>query len=233
MMNTDLPVSKILGKSADQFAKVIPFDLNQNNVVIFDFTSQNEALAQLDINDTDAYERYVFDRLSKAQSPVGIGRYNEVRTIYQKSSLFDSDRGPRVVHLGIDIWAAAGTPVFMPFDGKVHSFHNNNNYGDYGPTIIVAHTLMGRTFHTLYGHLALESLHNLSAGKPLQKGETIAHIGDASVNGTWPPHLHFQIIADMQGKMGDYPGVVTLGDRQTYLTNCPDPNLILQIERLN
>ncbi len=36
----------------------------------------------------------------------------------------------------------------------------------------------------------------------------------------------------MGGYLGDYPGVASLADREAYLANCPDPNLILRIGEL-
>jgi hypothetical protein len=47
------------------------------------------------------------------------------------------------------------------------------------------------------------------------------------VNGNWPPHLHFQLIRDMQGKRGDYPGVVRADELAFYRDNCPDPMALL------
>jgi hypothetical protein len=46
-------------------------------------------------------------------------------------------------------------------------------------------------------------------------------------NGNWPSHLHFQIILDLQDWQGDYPGVCKYSERQLWLDNCPDPDLIL------
>jgi hypothetical protein len=48
-------------------------------------------------------------------------------------------------------------------------------------------------------------------------------------NGQWPPHLHFQVIIDMEFKKGDYPGVCKLNEKEKYLRNCPNPDLILQM----
>ena len=49
------------------------------------------------------------------------------------------DDEPRRLHLGVDIWADAGTPVYVPLDGRIHSFRDNNHFGDYGPTVILQH----------------------------------------------------------------------------------------------
>jgi len=138
---------------------------------------------------------------------------------------------PRRLHLGIDIWGSAGTKVMSPLDGIVHSYAFNNNDSDYGTTIILTHNLDGSTFHTLYGHLSLNSIKNLYEGKNISKGEVIAEFGMRFENGNWPSHLHFQLIYDMQGWKGDYPGVCRFSEKQQWLDNCPNPDLILQMEQ--
>jgi hypothetical protein len=54
-------------------------------------------------------------------------------------------------------------------------------------------------------------------------------LGDTSVNGDYPPHLHFQIIKDIQGYQGDYPGVSSKKDLDFYRNNCPNPNTLLKL----
>jgi hypothetical protein len=73
----------------------------------------------------------------------------------------------------------------------------------------------------------LKSIQNLKQGETVEKGQWIASLGEAEENGHWPPHLHFQIVIDMQGMKGDYPGVCKYSEREAYLANCPDPDLIL------
>ncbi|MBD0279235.1 MAG: peptidoglycan DD-metalloendopeptidase family protein, partial [Flavisolibacter sp.] len=138
---------------------------------------------------------------------------------------------PRRFHLGTDIWGRVFTKVMAPLDGIVHSFAFNNGLGNYGATIILTHNLDGYTFYTLYGHLSLNSLKNLVEGQNVHRGDVFAEFGPPSENGQWPPHLHFQIILDMEGMKGDYPGVCTFSERERYLANCPDPDLILQMNQ--
>jgi peptidoglycan LD-endopeptidase LytH len=142
-----------------------------------------------------------------------------------------TEEEPRRLHLGIDIWGAAGTKVMAPLDGVVHSFAFNNNDSDYGATLVLTHNLAGNGFHTLYGHLSLNSLKNLHEGKNILRGEVIGEFGMRFENGNWPPHLHFQLIRDMQGWKGDYPGVCKYSQRRQWLENCPDPDLLLQMNR--
>ena len=119
--------------------------------------------------------------------------------------------------------------LFRSLDGTIHSFQNNTALGDYGPTIILAHEIEGIKFHTLYGHLSETSLNGKKIGDIVKKGEQIATLGLPPINGDYAPHLHFQIIIDMEGKTGDYPGVCGEKTLTFYEDNCPDPNLLLKI----
>lgn len=209
-----------------------PVVISIPSYLILDFSATNPDLATLELTDTAVFSDYVFDKLRKSGAAVGVGGYNEHRVIYRRSAHFQRTADPREIHLGIDLWAEAGTPVYAPLDGVVHSFQDNNNFGDYGPTIILAHQYEGKPLYSLYGHLSRTSLEGLYEGKPVQAGETIAAIGPYPENGNWPPHLHFQLMTDMLGLKGDFPGVCSLRDRDRYLAICPDPNRFLGIDGL-
>lgn len=194
-----------------------------------DFSAHNKVLLDRDLSETAVFSSYVFDELLDKGQFVGIGGYDEDRVIYRHRAHF-MDSEPRSIHLGTDIWARAGTPVYAPLNGTVHSFAFNNHFGDYGPTIILQHELQGATFYTLYGHLSLSSLEALTEGKVFTAGSQIGTIGPYPENGDWPPHLHFQMIGDMLDKKGDFPGVSSVTEREKYMALCPDPNLLLRIE---
>ncbi|MBL6446995.1 aminotransferase class III-fold pyridoxal phosphate-dependent enzyme [Fulvivirga sp. 29W222] len=160
---------------------------------------------------TKAFCRQVDRLMEDRDAAISIGRYDEVRPIYTTDAyLQHGNDGPgwRTVHLGVDVFAVAGTPVYAAYDGIVHSFANNSSARDYGPTIILEHEVKGVKFYTLYGHLSVKSLTGLTVGKPFKKGELLAWFGDEKENGEWPPHLHFQMMSDMLNYEGDYPGVV-------------------------
>ncbi|HEV7348285.1 peptidoglycan DD-metalloendopeptidase family protein [Telluribacter sp.] len=195
-----------------------------------DFTATNPDLPALDLTDTAVFNDYVFGKLLDNGRYAGVGGYDEHRVIYSRSAHFGSPgQEPRSIHLGIDIWAGAGTPVSAPLAGRVHSFAFNDNFGDYGPTIILEHELETIRFYTLYGHLTLASLDGLYEGKAVAAGEAFTAIGPYPENGHWPPHLHFQVMADIGTYRGDYPGVCSVRERDKYLALCPDPNLILRV----
>jgi murein DD-endopeptidase MepM/ murein hydrolase activator NlpD len=225
--------TRIANNYTNSFHPVVPFDPKADKLLLLDFTERNTELTPEILNNTDLYTGYINNKLAEGGARYGIGGYGEHRTIYSRSRVFDAAAGeePRRLHLGTDIWGAPYTRVMTPLDGIVHSFAFNNNFGDYGATIILTHQLEGYTFHTLYGHLSLNSIKNLQEGQSVKGGDVIADFGIPFENGHWPPHLHFQVILDMQGNKGDYPGVCRYSEREQYLQNCPDPDIFLQMSR--
>lgn len=209
------------------FHHVVPLT-GHRRLLLMDFTEKNGALTTERLVDTAAFSDYIEQELDAAEAMYGIGGYNEHRTVYSRSEVFGSgSEEPRRLHLGTDIWGAAGTPVYSPLEATVHSFAYNDAFGDYGATLILQHELEGFLFHTLYGHLSLHSIQDIREGQDVEKGQWIGSFGDATENGGWPPHLHFQVVIDMEGKKGDYPGVCKLSEQVKYLANCPDPEMIL------
>ena len=226
------PLVAALERHRGRFAPVIPFDLSGGGLAVFDFTAANGDLEQVGIHDSIAFTEYMFERIVAHEIPVGVGRYNEDRVLYRHSPLFDDEMDRRSIHLGIDLFVPGGTPVHAPLHGQVHSFADNDRLGDYGPTVILEHSLDGVRFFTLYGHLSRASLDPLAPGLRFESGDQIASIGEHHENGGWPPHLHFQIIGDLLGHSGDFPGVAAPSQRDRFLDLCPDPNLILGIPEL-
>jgi len=210
------------------FHNVVPLH-SPVKLLQMDFTAANKELTDDILNDVELFYAYINDKLTAAGAEYGIGGYDEHRTIYSRSRVFDTSDGsePRRLHLGIDIWGAADTPIYAPLAGTVHSFAFNDSYGDYGATLILQHKIEDLLFHTLYGHLSLKSIQNKQEGQMIEAGEWIASFGEPEENGHWPPHLHFQVILDMQGWKGDYPGVCKYSERENYLANCPNPDSIL------
>jgi len=213
-------------------SQVVNLNPVQDRLLRFNFTEANTRLSADDIAHTPTFSHWVTQQLQQNNCRYGIGGYMEHRTLYGRSALFNTEAGePRRLHLGVDIWAPAGTPVYAPLRGTVHSFKNNAGFGDYGPTIILEHNLNGLTLFSLYGHLNLECLTGLQQGMPIAQGQQTAVFGTEEENGDWPPHVHFQLMFDMQELTGDYPGVCRYSEREVYQQNIPDPELILQFKR--
>jgi murein DD-endopeptidase MepM/ murein hydrolase activator NlpD len=225
-------LSEILKKHRAGFAPVVEVNLNAANVTRLDFSAANALLTPENLRNTTIFNQIVNQMLQAGNAKVGIGGYLENRVIYRRSQLFEEEE-PRSLHLGIDIWAPAGTSVFSPMAATVHSFQDNANFGDYGPTIILQHQLEGTTFYTLYGHLNRVCLPALYQEKQIAKGEKIAEFGPFPENGDWPPHLHFQVISSLKGMKGDFPGVCKPSEIEIYQNLCPNPNLILNCQLLD
>jgi murein DD-endopeptidase MepM/ murein hydrolase activator NlpD len=229
----EIPVIDILNRHASEFHSVVNFDPSKEKLLLFEFAHVSANI----LDDTKTFIDYVNVKLNAAGAKFGIGGYDEKREVYSRSKVFNQEgKEPRRIHLGIDIWGKPYTAVMAPLDGVIHSFAFNNNFGDYGATLIISHNLDGISFHTLYGHLSLNSIRNLREGGNVRNGDVIAEFGIPFENGQWPPHLHFQIIIDMEfptgiGRRGDYPGVCAESEREKYLKNSPDPDLILQMMR--
>jgi len=86
-------------------------------------------------------------------------------------------------HLGIDIAAATGAPVYAADSGVV--VYAGSISGGYGLMVMIDH---GNGFHTLYAHL---SQIVVRCGSNVIQGQTIAYSG--STGNSTGPHLHFEI----------------------------------------
>lgn len=116
--------------------------------------------------------------MDEAGVAVGIGQYDEARYLYTSPAFAVSDKPTdenTQLHLGIDLFAQAGTPVRAPLDGKVVVFADNASAQDYGPVVVIEHVVQTADdrpqtavrrqrsavkepikFYTLYGHLSRE-----------------------------------------------------------------------------
>ena len=101
--------------------------------------------------------------------PIALGSYSWVR-------------GYSLIHSGVDLAAAPGTPVYAANGGRV-IFAGWNDYG-YGYTIVLAHG----PFLTLYGHLS--EIH-VGCRQNVQPGQLIGGVGNTGNSSG--PHLHFEI----------------------------------------
>ena len=167
--------------------------------------------------------------LREENGQVAWGGYLEKRDLYRDFKHFNPDvEAAREYHLGVDFWADAGTGVYAPWDCTVHSWAHRTAAGDYGPVILMVHQLENTKVYSLFGHLSITSLQGLCEGKPFRRGDLIGHLGSSGENGGYAPHLHFQLIYDLQDFRGDYPGVCTFSDLSFFSRNCPGPMELLQ-----
>lgn len=207
---------------------VIDTSISLKDYVPISISSKNKDL-NFDVSSAAEWETYLSKFLKEKNAKVAFGGYLEERDIYNRSGYFNSEENKRNIHLGIDLWCNAKTNVLAVLEGEVHSFKNNNNFGDYGPTIILKHQVEGIIFYSLYGHLSTKSIENIKIGDSVNTGEKIAELGNNTVNGDYAPHLHFQLILNMEDYTGDYPGVSSKEKLPFYKQNCPNPNTLLKL----
>ena len=221
-------IKTLLGQNNGQTTRILNDGVELHYYCPIDLSVENNALQQLEISDPNTCQTYINSILCKNNAKIAYGGYLEKRNLYSKAKNFTGSN-LRDIHLGMDFWCKAGTKVVAPLGGKVYGYRNNATLYDYGPTIILEHEIEGNVFYSLYGHLSLESLSGLSIGKVYKKGDVIGTLGTPEENVGYAPHLHFQLILDLQGNQSDYPGVCHESDLPFYSKNCPDPNLLLQL----
>lgn len=153
----------------------------------------------------------------------GIGGYLEKRSGMYLAPQYGNRRN---VHMGIDIWAKEGEPVFSPLPGKIAYKDYHGEDGNYGATIVLKHQVDGRDLFALYGHLSKKSLARNEVGAVVEPGEIIGWLGNSNENGNWPPHLHYQISIKDPGE-ADMPGVVAAEEVEEAAKIYPDPRILL------
>lgn len=163
--------------------------------------------------------------------PYGIGLYGEDRAVYRSAQFADTASAERRTrHLGIDVFAPAGTPAYAPLAGIARHVTYQSDPLDYGHCLIVEHDAGGTPFFTLYGHLGPSLPGLIQPGDRIAQGQLIAHLGDWPHNGGWAPHIHFQIMTDMLEQTGgNFFGVGHKSLWDVWAAICPDPNLILRL----
>jgi murein DD-endopeptidase MepM/ murein hydrolase activator NlpD len=90
--------------------------------------------------------------------------------------------GKFTLHTGIDIAAAAGTPIWAADSGIVSYA---GMMGGYGNTVVIYHR---EGLSTLYAHMASVAV---SHGDKVSKGQEIGSVG--STGNSTGPHLHFEV----------------------------------------
>ncbi len=171
----------------------------------------------------DTLEKRINALFKETGASVLYGGYGEKRSFYQSSTLFKNDKENRNIHMGIDYWTQAGTDIFLPMDAKLIYVKDNVGYLNYGPTLIFQlHDAYKNAHFLLMGHLSRSSL-TIINNRFYPAGSYIGQVGPTSENGQWPPHLHVQLISDLMGKEGDFPGLCAENRWHEFQNICPEP----------
>jgi murein DD-endopeptidase MepM/ murein hydrolase activator NlpD len=210
-----------------QNVRVIADSISLNKYVALDLSVLNHNLSKESLADSAGFENYIENYLTP-NAKVAYGGYNEERNLYQRSTIFkDEKTEERNIHIGLDLWIKAGTPILAALEGHF---------------IVLISMLVLRlwsnyytgtqrrkpNFYTLYGHLSLDSLEDLTLGTVYKKGQQIAALEIQQLTGI------ILLIFISSYKTWVLKWVITLVFVQKridfYLDNCPDPNLLLKIK---
>ncbi|WP_272445127.1 murein hydrolase activator EnvC family protein [Aquibacillus salsiterrae] len=112
--------------------------------------------------------------------------------VWPTEGTITSGYGPRwgSFHPALDIANKTGTSVKAMADGIVISTNTpwDGQMNGYGNVILIAHSVNGTVYTTLYAHLDSMSV---TAGQSVSKGQTIGKMG--STGNVTGPHLHFEV----------------------------------------
>jgi 4-aminobutyrate aminotransferase-like enzyme/Ser/Thr protein kinase RdoA (MazF antagonist) len=210
--------------------------INKERVVPLDLSISSQWLGQSsDFNNLDWFN-YQLAELQKVQpNKIIAGGYLEARPLYTADTYDktgNNGRESRCMHLGIDFWIPALTPVHAIYDAKVVVSVNDAGDKKYGGLVILSHQEGGFIFYTLYGHLSAASVKQLKIGAQLSQGDKIGEVGNPNENGNWSPHLHFQIMLSLLSYKNDFPGVAYFNEKHTWQSICPNPNLLFKLKEL-
>lgn len=218
-----------LDSERGRFAPVMGRDLSELAAGSLAITSSLAPRDPLAMTDEEA-------RTLGAAAGVGaawVGSYAEPRAVYtapafRKGALAVSDR--RSVHIAVDVFLPAGTPVHAPCDGVVDVVEFREAALDYGGMVVLRHqTPAGDAFWTLYGHLSRATVQALRVGQRVTRGEQLGALGSPEENGGWDPHLHLQLAVLTDGMAGDWPGVADPDDLAMWRAICPNPAALLNL----
>ncbi len=216
--------------------KLFP-SIRHNEVHRLDLSVSSSWLGhEKDFNDLDFFQYKLNALQAEHPSKLLAGGYLEPRPIYTTSSydkIGNKGRESRSIHLGIDFWLPAATPVHALFDGEVVAAINDAGDKEYGGLVILRHWEGGLEFYTLYGHLSVASATGHTLGARLKTGDLIGVLGDWPGNGNWVPHLHFQLMLSMLDYKTDFPGVGYFNQLKVWKSLCPDPNLLFKVKGLS
>jgi len=178
-------------RKGDSF-KVLYEEIYRNGEKIKD----GDILAAEFINDGEVYRavRYTNPKTDRTEyyTPEGKSMRKEfLRTpvnFTRISSRFTTARYHPVLHKfrshkGVDYAAKRGTPIRAAGDGKVIF---KGTKGGYGRVVILQH---GSKYTTVYAHLNSYNK-NISVGKKVKQGQTIAYVGSSGL--ATGPHLHYE-----------------------------------------
>lgn len=122
-------------------------------------------------------------------SPVTVG--NVIKEWSADIPVFSSTMEDYRVHMGIDVEAEIGAPVYAAADGTVESVEFHPMMGQ---TVVISHT---DGYKTVYQNMQTAVPAGIKQGASVKAGDEIGYVGDtALIEISEEPHLHFEMYKD-------------------------------------
>ena len=208
--------------------------VHKNEIHHIDLSTKSAFIGGIEeFNDLAFFQKKLEALQKKVPSKIIAGGYLEKRALYTSDIYKREDENGverRNIHLGLDFWLPEKTPVHALLDGEVVCVTEDAFHKGYGGLLILKHRVADFHFYTLYGHNTVKSVRIHPIGSTIKKGEQIAVLANASENGDWVPHLHFEIMLSRLDYTDDFPGVAFESERAIWKSICPDPNLLFKLE---
>lgn len=131
------------------------------------------------------------DTTKKGQIEIVKPLSGEVQTDFAANKLvYNTTLQEWRTHSGIDIKGDVGCDIKAAANGKISAIKNDPKYG---LTVVIEHSINGRSFTTVYCGLK-EISKNIVEGASVKSGNTIATLGeDIFCEKTQGAHLHFEL----------------------------------------
>jgi 4-aminobutyrate aminotransferase-like enzyme/Ser/Thr protein kinase RdoA (MazF antagonist) len=189
-------------------------------LVPVDLSASGALFDGIDPSDSEALRTAARTGILGHDTATPVGRYGEPRFL-TPCRRRTGEHEPDNVHLGIDVFAAAGTAVHAPLAGVVE------DTGIAGVDLVLRHEpAEGVDFRTLYTGLSVE----VSAGERVAPHGLLGHVA-ADTDDRLPPRVRVQIATVPLGEWSAVPIAVTHSDRGVWEALFPDPTPLLGAQR--
>lgn len=137
------------------------------------------------------------------------------------------------LHLGIDLSFDAGTMVFSIAEGPiVHIGTDSPLKGGWGGHVLQMIKFQGKPHLLIYCHLGF--IQEKDRLRTISKGDFLGLVGNKSENGGWGPHLHLQLVSDVDHVINwahfmdkEIDGYGKVKDISYWAKRCPDPTSLI------
>jgi hypothetical protein len=187
----------------------------------------SEFLPLIDALSQQEFQKHVDSFLARENTNWALSGYLENRATLLKDCSQMVSEG-RFYHLGVDITAPLGTPLFAPLNCEVVRAEYESGEGNYGGFVVLKCCENNTIFYILFGHLNPNTLPPV--GTRLSAGERFAELGDYHENGNWFYHTHLQVLTEKGYRQGWVNKGYCAGSDLTTLDQfCPNPISLLKL----